>query len=62
VWICLWYGQTGKVLQGVPPRRRCRSVFASESPSATKGRKAKQYTLGTSGNDRQDDDQKEGLS
>jgi hypothetical protein len=48
-------------MQGVPPRRRCRSVFASESPSATKDRKAKQYTLGTSGNDRQDDDHAPGM-
>jgi hypothetical protein len=40
----------------------------SESPSATEDLKAKQWTLGASGNDRQDDDhapgnsQKEGLS
>jgi hypothetical protein len=52
-----------KMLQGVPPRRRYRSVFASESPSAaTKDRKAKQQTLGASGKDRQDDDHAPGNS
>ena len=59
-----WYEQEKVVvLQGVPLCRRYRSVFAGESPfSNTKDRKAKQQTLGASGNDRQDDDHAPGNS
>jgi hypothetical protein len=55
-----WYGQ----------ERCCRACLragdiarclGSESPSATEDLKAKQWTLGASGNDRQDDDHAPGI-